>query len=76
MSIKHDKLLLFLITKKGKDFLVIFLKNDFKKLIIQVDRTLCTATDSKVTPITPFGSFSHKKPNENYEIDQKIYILA
>ena len=43
MSIKHDKLLLFLITKKGKDFLVIFLKNDFKKLIIPVDRTLCNA---------------------------------
>ena len=41
MSIKHDKLLLFSIIKKRIDFLVIFLKNDFKKLIIPVDRTLC-----------------------------------
>ena len=42
MSIKYGKLLLFLIIKKGIDFLVIFLKNDFKKLIIPVDRSLCS----------------------------------
>ena len=35
MRIKHDKLLLFLIIKKGIDFLIILKKNDFKKLIIQ-----------------------------------------
>ena len=43
MSIKHHKLLLFLIIKKGIDFLVIFFKNDFEKLIIPIDRTPCSA---------------------------------
>ena len=38
MSIKYDKLLLYYIIKKVIDFLVTFLKNDFKKLIIPVNQ--------------------------------------
>ena len=51
MSVKYDKLLIFCIIKKGIDFLVILKKNNFKKLIIPIDRTLCIALRSKIIKV-------------------------
>ena len=51
MSVKYDKLLLFLIIKKGIGFLMIFLKNDSKKVIFPVDRTLCSSVRAELVTL-------------------------